>query len=209
MTQKWVLPVVVLAILAVWGVTCYFDGRGDEQDKQEATAYKDTTALLRAQLDTALSRRDSIVDTVKVERVRIVERVKQVEVVKKEFQRDTTTADSLDTALQVIAAQDTLIGWVRDTVIAGDTVKLRVGLVGHIKTLNELVAADSGVIRLYRSHRVTDSTRIHRLERKVLGPRLFGIRLPKPKCGVGGGATYGLQNNQVAVGPTVSCVLTF
>lgn len=167
--KSWLWPAVVLGLLVLLGLQCRTLGSRDAKNAAAAKAYADTTGLLRAQLALGLGKRDTLIQRVPVEVVRIVHAKARVDTVKAGFAQDTTTADSLHTALGVIAVQDTVIQQQGQ----------------HIKTLTEIVVTDSGVISLFQTQRKVDSLRIKRLETQQRGLRLFGLKLPSLKCTAG------------------------
>lgn len=183
--------VVLLALVAVFGFTCWRDGIRDEREKERKAVYDKTTDSLTTELRGALSRRDTLIQRVPVEVIKIVRDSAKAATAKAAVVVADAGGDSsamIRTRDNLIAAQDTVIGWVRDTVIDGKPVQVRAGLRGHVATLTSIVVADSAVIRVFRRQRGTDSTRIKDLEKSVGGWTVLGIKLPKVKCTVGGAA---------------------
>lgn len=167
--KKWFLPVLCVTFVVLYGTTCWKLGKNVEQQKLEHAIYQKATDSLTVQLVAARTHRDTLVKRVPVEVLRMIHDSAKVETIKFALERDSTTADSLGTAVVIIAVQDTLITAQR----------------GHIKTLTEIVQADSGIARLYVIQRGTDSTRIRVLEKQQRGPTIFGLRLPKVRCVAG------------------------
>jgi hypothetical protein len=162
---KQAFPWVALGLLL--GLFVWREVSGAAQRDADRLLYQATTDSLRFKIDSVLAHRDTLILRVPVERVRIVRAAARVDTLRLGFTGDSTTGDSLRTAMGVIAAQD--------TVIQEQT--------QHIRTLSEIVASDSGIIRLFQVQRVTDSTRIKQLEPQTFS--LFGLKLPAIKCGPG------------------------
>lgn len=189
--MKWGAAGLLIGLLGLLALQCYRAGVEEERSRQERIAYERVTDSLAAALIEAQAKRDTLIQRVPVERVRIVEAQARVDTVRLEFAADTTVRDSLDTALDVIEVQDTVI-----------QTQAR-----HIRTLSEIIVSDSSVISLYRAQRQTDSTRIHRLESRQRGWTIAGFRLPKLRCGPGPGVTLA-PSGSLQAGFTVACIFS-
>jgi hypothetical protein len=169
------LPHVIVVVLVVLVIRGYIQqGRDAEREKIERAAHEKLTDSLTVALAGRIAKVDTLVDTLKVERVRVVKAAARVDTVTVRL----PAADASGDSLRMIRARDTIIA-TQDTLIREQA--------GHIVTLNEVIKADSAVVLVYRTQRFADSTRIQQLQ-KPQGLRIpvLGIRL-KPKCGLGGG----------------------
>lgn len=192
--MDWIKRNLLLVVLAVvgagWAYPCYQDGKDTERRKQEAAQYKRESDSLRVAITGVLAKVDTLRDTVRVQRTRLVHDSVRVETVRTEFLADTTVRDSLSTALHVIQVQDSAL----------------TGLRSHVRTLTDLTHADSSAMALFVIQRRQDSTRIHVLERQARGFTILGLRVPHVRCGPGVSVVV---YPKVAAGPAVSCTLGF
>lgn len=170
--NKWLTPGIILFLLVALGLTCWRQGVTDERKKQENALYHHTADSTIGNLRDSLAHKSTLVKLVPVERIKLVQAAGRVDTVTLQV----PIADAGHDSLAMIHARDTVIVAMREE---------KAQLVGHIHTLNDIIAADSGISRLYVIQRITDSTRIRVLEHQVRGFTILGIHLPKLHCVAG------------------------